>query len=248
MTQQWDVAKETASAFTLTGGNLVATQAAANSYAIILGTEGVTTGKYYWECTNTTNGGNQNGVGIANSTINLTTNFYLGQETHGLGYYSGGQVFYNAGSPAGPFATFAAGQLVCVALDLVNSKIWWRLGTGGNWNNDVIGNQNPATNTGGVAINATITGSAVYPAIVTNLTTDAWTGSFAAQAAAPGGFGPFDPVRCGTLTLLGVGCGISLAGLRMPTMLGGAALLVGKSIRRNAIVSRRELLGIGRRL
>ncbi len=78
-------------------------------------------------------------------------------------------------------------------------------------------------------------GSLVFAA--TAASSEAWAGAgvniVAASAASP----------CGGLGLLGVGCGISLAGLRMPLLIGGAACRVGQHIRRNATLSRRQFLG-----
>lgn len=115
---------------------------------------------------------------------------FLGQDAKGLGYYSNAGV-YNNGSQLATYATFASGQLACVAIDLGNRKAWWRLGTGGNWNNDVIGNQNPATNTGG----QTVPAGTIYPAVCIAHYTDINTAAFASASwsgTAPAGFGPFD--------------------------------------------------------
>ncbi len=49
---------------------------------------------------------------------------------------------------------------------------------------------------------------------------------------------------CRGLMTMGVGCMISLAGLRMPLLIGGAACRVGQHIRRNATLSRRQFLSL----
>ncbi len=77
------------------------------------------------------------------------------------------------------------------------------------------------------------------------------TGDFTAVAAAHNYVTGMIPLKaaavapkCGGLGLLGVGCGISLAGLRMPLLIGGAACRVGQHIRRNATLSRRQFLSL----
>lgn len=49
-------------------------------------------------------------------------------------------------------ATSSGGQVIGVAVDLVNNKLWYWSPANARWNGAAIGTQNPATNTGGLDI------------------------------------------------------------------------------------------------
>jgi len=85
------------------------------------------------------------GIGIANANASLST--YIGGDNNGASYYSGGLWAYQGGQTSG-MPDALTNDIWAFAIDAVNDKLWTRQ-NGGNWNNDVIGNQNPATNTGG---------------------------------------------------------------------------------------------------
>jgi hypothetical protein len=78
--------------------------------------------------------------------------------TQGFGYQSSGTT-YGCGGLSMP--SLAAGDTVAIEVDFTHSKAWMQSSSNGKWNNDVIGNQNPATNTGGFSI-STISG-ALFP-------------------------------------------------------------------------------------
>jgi len=177
----------------LSNGNLTATfGGVAQTYSAGFGTRGVTTGKYYWETTlvgssiATLNAS----VGIGNTLSSTAT--WLGNLADSVGYYSG--AIWNNNAAQLTLAAYASGAVICHALDLVNKKYWVRVGVAGNWNNDVIATQNPATNTGGFTIPAAVTAQPVVPAfsLFSKTTPDSVVGAFAQSswaAAAPSGFG-----------------------------------------------------------
>lgn len=140
---------------TLSNGNLKATHSntADNSGARTASVK--STGKYYFEVTiGATHGGLDN-IGIAIASV-THTNMTAGG-VNGVVLFmslSGGVVYTNGSSGLIYLDTTTAGDIVGVAVDLVNRHIWFRKNAGGNWNNLPIGSQNPATNTGGTFIPA----------------------------------------------------------------------------------------------
>jgi hypothetical protein len=48
------------------------------------------------------------------------------------------------------FGTITSGTVICIAIDVPNKLMWWRLGAAGNWNN--VSGRNPATGVGGAGI------------------------------------------------------------------------------------------------
>jgi len=186
----WNPADKNA-AFDLTNGNLTATVNVDTTYVSVRAIASNSSGKHYYELTLTgvVNAANMI-TGIANSTESLTG--FCGQSTNSIGYQASGGVVYINGSPTtgSPIQTSVESDVLCVAVDLGNSKIWYRT-NGGNWNNDVIGNQNPATNTGGISISGLAAGP-YFPCASGHSHFDAWTANFGGSAYAqtpPSGFG-----------------------------------------------------------
>jgi len=152
----WDAA--TATAVTLSGGNLAATNTgttSANQGAHVISTSGKTTGKYYFEATfvpfdlNITQGINFSiGIGTTASTYTSMGN----GGTTGIVFYKSQSVWSNGSQIVAGGTQVSAGQVVGGAVDLDNRKIWFRLAPSGNWN--ASGTANPATNTGGYTIPA----------------------------------------------------------------------------------------------
>ena len=92
-------------------------------------------------------------IGIANASQSLTT--YIGSSTNSFGVeWDNGRIYTN-GSWSVAVAASSPGNFLAFAIDFGNKKAWIKnLTTGSGWNNDVIGNQNPATNTGGFSFSA----------------------------------------------------------------------------------------------
>jgi hypothetical protein len=173
---------QTAATITLSNGNLTAT---ANSNSGAANTRSISchsTGKFYAEFTiGTSTGGGTLGIGIAdNGELS-----WLGSGTHSVAMYDGGQVYY-ADATTTTYNSFAATNIVSMAVDVGGGLEWWRVGSG-NWNNS--GSANPATGAGGFS--ATLSGT-ICAAVEEEATTNAVTANFGATSYAqsvPAGFG-----------------------------------------------------------
>ena len=115
----------------LTNGNLdLAFGSGTSTWRNVAGTFGLTSGKWYWEVTATVVGGSGQIVGIASAAYNFNKDTggggdYIGIDANSWGYYSNnGQIFTsNAGTAYG--STYATGDVIGVALDLDNGKVWF---------------------------------------------------------------------------------------------------------------------------
>jgi hypothetical protein len=144
-------------------------------------------GKLYNEFTAGTISAVSDAVGILNSSQAVTAAF-PGSSLNSIGYIRDGRVMIN-GSVITTIATWTTGNVVSMAVDFVNNKIWFRVGSGG-WNNDIIGNQNPATNTGGVSL-STLNAGPFVPVACLDAVGDSLTANLGASAYAqsvPSGF------------------------------------------------------------
>lgn len=75
------------------------------------------------------------GVGVGSATAGITgVNGFLGGDDQGLSVFDDGVVWSNGSSlPIGPYAVFETdGQIIDVAVDTVNNKLWYRV-AGGAW-------------------------------------------------------------------------------------------------------------------
>ena len=107
-------------------------------------------GKWYWEVKVVTGTGNDL-IGIASSQTN-STSLHLGENTFGYGYRNGGagDVRYNNSAVGGWSGTdYGNGDIIMVALDLTNSKLYF--GVNGTWDNSGDPTTG-ATGTGAVSI------------------------------------------------------------------------------------------------
>jgi len=131
--------------FTITNGNLDATQATANFYNG-RSTFSVSSGKWYYEATISSLGSSSIlAFGARNITTTLGTG-YIGDATGDVGINSDASTFYKnngtgntsvSGSP-----TPTSGQILQCALDMDNGKVWF--GVNGTWLES--GNPSTATN------------------------------------------------------------------------------------------------------
>lgn len=228
MTQAWNPS-QTCADITLSGSNLIATKTVSNgTNGAVYAATSVTTGRYYWEIVAV--GGASIGGGIGNISTSVGRGQYTGVGADSIGWFPSGQVLNNNALSA-TWATFASGNTLGFAMDLSSNKLWGRVGAAGNWNNDVIGNQNPAVGSqiGGFAIPAGVLAAAVVPGGNTFATSsDVVTGVFASGSwigTAPSGFGPFDAAAgtgLGNALLLGVGGSIIRRDFRpIRALLGG---------------------------
>lgn len=141
------------SGWTITESNLKATSGVALQSAATANT-GKSSGKWYWEIT--VNVYNALAVGVIKSgdAIDSPTH-YLGATANGYSYYRGGTK-YNNGSSSAYGSSYTNGDIISVALDMDNGKVWFA--KNGTWQNS----GDPAAGT-----NAAFTGlsGTFYPAV-----------------------------------------------------------------------------------
>jgi hypothetical protein len=129
----------------LAGANLNWSSSAAGGLSV--GTIGVSNGKWYWEFVNSSS--NNTGIGVFDPSAPLAT--YIENSTNGIAYYSGnGNVYYNGGNSAYG-NTFTTNDIIGVALDLDNGKIYFS--KNGIWQNS--GNPETQTNPARTGLNGT---------------------------------------------------------------------------------------------
>ena len=134
---------------TLSGGNLIMTSNAANPGAdgIARATVSFANGNEYYESRQTAGNNSHFAAGWANATQALTT--YLGSGLNGFGIEdtSPGQLLFNSFNNM--FVTPPAlNTWVGIAYN-INLGLVWVTDDGINWNPNLAGTQNPATNSGG---------------------------------------------------------------------------------------------------
>ena len=123
-------------------------------------TLGNSTGKFYWEIKLTTiTNWTQNGI-VSNIGYNALNGTYVGEITNGVAMNTGGGDIYTAdGSTAWFGSARSQGQIIGVALDLDNNKIYWSCD--GAWGNS----SNPSTGSNGYSIPSALTDDKpIFPA------------------------------------------------------------------------------------
>ena len=130
-------------------GNLGVQQTggASGSHACAMATIAMSSGKWYAEFSDdtATYDGNRFGILNINNLTNYTTsNPYIGWASDGYVIYknSTNAVKENNGSSTNIGSNWTAGAIISVAVDIDNSKIWWRV-NGGSW----FGGGDPAAGT-----------------------------------------------------------------------------------------------------
>ena len=160
----------------LSNGNLKATgnSITGGTWSNATGTVYKATGKFYAEVTV----GAATAVDLVGIASNSApTNNYIGSTTAGAGWVNDNRVLIG-GSQVATVSSWSTGNVLCIAVDLGNQNIWFRVG-GGNWNNNV--SANPATNTGGVSISG-VGGSPFALGASINANGDNFTVNFGASA------------------------------------------------------------------
>lgn len=107
---------------TLSNGNLTATSTS-TGWKSVRATVGKLSGKWYWEIKIDVAATVFNAIGAATSSASL--NLFVGGDSYGYGYYGyNGRKFHNnVGLVYGD--SFGLNDIIGVALDLDNGKIWW---------------------------------------------------------------------------------------------------------------------------
>lgn len=130
----------TAASVSLSGGNLIATNTGTTSTS--QGVSGPSSsgktgsGKYYFEITVTTlTGGGGVGCGIGKVGTAFSTMSTI--PTNGVMCYAGnsGAIWTSGGNSGSDIGAVSNGDVICVAVDLGNNRIWFRK-NGGNWDNN----------------------------------------------------------------------------------------------------------------
>src|SRR5215469_9183344 len=132
MAQQWDTTvRGPPSDLAFSGANLIATRnATANGseWQIAWGTEGFSAASfaYYWEIVFTAiNAANNATAGILNATVasGNSPNGYCGNVSGSIGLASNGTVFNNGSSQGGTPPTFAANNVIGIALSKTSGTV-----------------------------------------------------------------------------------------------------------------------------
>ncbi|MCU0988048.1 MAG: hypothetical protein MUE63_00270 [Xanthomonadales bacterium] len=117
-----------ASEITLSNGNLTATRAnSGNTWSLVRALSPKSSGKWYYEIridtTNGSGGGDWSIHGIATSALSSSANVGSNSTSYGYEHSSGNK--YNNGTGTACGATLAAGDILGIAVDLDNGKIWF---------------------------------------------------------------------------------------------------------------------------
>lgn len=125
---------------TLSNGDLTASSTGVSGNGLIVrSTTGKTNGKWYWEITVGSTNPSRNLNGVLRSTTALAS--FLGAYPTSWSYYGDGRKFTNfSGTAYG--SSYTAGDVIGIALDLDNGKIWFS--KNGTWQNS----GDPAAGTG----------------------------------------------------------------------------------------------------
>lgn len=171
----------------LSNGNLTATGGGTSTTVRSIASH--STGKFYVEFK--LNAGTTPAnltIGIQNAASGNPS--FLGNDQNSLGWSGAGNLILNSGNVAA-INSYTTANTLCMALDLGNNAVWFRVGAG-NWNNSPA--NNPATNTGGFALStAPGLNAGPYFAVVGVFASDGdvWIADFGATAYSqtpPSGF------------------------------------------------------------
>ena len=90
-------------------------------------------------------------IGFGATSMNYSTQYgaYPGNDSQSVGFSMDGNFYTNGSIVASSLPTWTTNDIIDVAVNLSNNKIWIRV-NGGNWNNDI--SQNPATGNGSLGI------------------------------------------------------------------------------------------------
>jgi hypothetical protein len=116
----WNAVNKSANT-TLSNGNLNATSAVAD-WRAVLGTVGMSSGKWYWE--QTIAGSSLNMHGIAKQGVNLEA--YIGTDANGWAYYGNSGTYNNSNLiNTSTFASYTGGDVIGIAFDADNGSLYF---------------------------------------------------------------------------------------------------------------------------
>lgn len=107
---------------TLSGGNKTATKDTSAGYVSGRAQTARLTGKHYFEVRLDALPSGDAAIGVANSAESISN--WLGATANSWGYWVSGNR-YNSGSAISGYASFGAGDVIGVAVDLDADKMWW---------------------------------------------------------------------------------------------------------------------------
>ena len=137
-----------ASLGSLANGNTTFTNVASGHWGCYVPTLGADAGKWYIEGKVASGADISLGVvSMADNGINASTSWYIGQHTTDTGYQNSGD-YYVGGSSTGGWSTFTSGDIMGMALDLDNRKIYFHK------NGVYEGSGDPVAGTNGLTVTA----------------------------------------------------------------------------------------------
>jgi len=161
-----------------TSGNLSVNNGGVEaSHRAIVGTMGMTTGKWYWEAV-VNNSSNVDIIGVIPSSISTFNNYVGGLgDSAGWGYNTSTGNYYVGGNWAssGTAPAFTSSATIMIAYDADAKKMW--VGQNGTWNTAAGGVGNPSSGTNALF---TYSGSETtfLPAVSIYNNTGAWVANF----------------------------------------------------------------------
>jgi hypothetical protein len=148
------------------------------------------TGKFYFEITIALWNNTSDGLGVTTLAAGYTA--MTTPTTGSMMFRTTGNIYSGGTNSGKQLGVINNGDVIGVAVDLTNSKIWYRKSPSGNWNGLAIGSENPATNTGGVALPSVDVTAGLSPGVslqtTTTPTVTANFGNSAFSGAVPAGF------------------------------------------------------------
>lgn len=118
----WNSADKNAG-ITLSGGDLIMTNAGSDGYRLARSVAGKSSGKYYFEAVLTGGDSLNEGIGIANSSASLSA--YAGSDSNSIAFYYGDVTsdVYLGGADVGNFFARTSGQRIGISVDLDGNSI-----------------------------------------------------------------------------------------------------------------------------
>jgi SPRY domain len=182
---------------TITGANLDYTASASGT--IGKGSIGVSSGKWYWEI-NILSTANWVGICSASESPNIT---YLGATATSYTYAGGNGNKYNNGTYSAYGSTFTTGDVICVALDMDNSAVYFGKQAGGTgsitWQNSGV----PTSGSSKTGAAFTALPTTIVPALGNNSASNCSInfGQRPFSATPPSGFKPLNTFNLPTPTI-----------------------------------------------
>ena len=144
------LAMGTAGSLTFSNGNTTATNSA-GTHRSVVSSFAVSSGKWYFEGKSVSTGGAYPTFGIFNADASFNAGTYFTSTANGYGYNSAGNIFYNNDNHVTGLSTWTDGDIIGIALDATNNKIYFS--KNGTWQNS----GDPSAGTGGTSITADTT-------------------------------------------------------------------------------------------